>query len=77
MRNLTIAFAISAAVALAAFVTPSVHATSAAGNLGKLAPPSVTSPVEPAACYHRGRYCPRGLHWRCGPYHHHCWCAPC
>jgi len=76
MRNLTIAFAITAALAFAASFAPPVLAA-ATGGIGGLNLPAATSPIEPAACSGRNVNCPPGRHWVCGPYGHRCWCAPC
>jgi hypothetical protein len=73
MRHLTIAFAITAAMAFAASFAPSAEGAAMAG-MGTLAVPAADSPVTPVGCGGPGR-CPPGRHWVCGPYH--CWCAPC
>jgi hypothetical protein len=73
MRKFAIAFGVTAAVALAGGV-----AADAATWSGTLGLPSATknfSPVEKAACYGPGRWCPTGFVRRCGPWR--CKCVPC
>ncbi len=76
VRNLTIAFAITAAIALVTPFASPVQAT-VGSSVGKLAPRAPSLPVEPAACGGPGPHCPPHFHWVCGPYGHRCWCTPC
>lgn len=72
MRNLAVATAFTLTlgfVAATAWRAEAVPLT--------VAPVDVANPVQPAACGGPGRYCRPGRHWVCGPYGHHCWCAPC
>jgi hypothetical protein len=74
MRHLTIAFAITAAMAFATSFAPSTQAAAGAGGLGL---PAANPAVVLAACRGPGPHCPPRSHWVCGPYGHRCWCTPC
>ena len=69
MRRLTVAFAVTAFLALGgAFGT--AEAVPLAG------PVQATKPIHSVACNGRNANCPPGRHEVCGPAGH-CWCAPC
>jgi hypothetical protein len=76
MRKLAIALGVAAAMVFAGGLAWKADATPL--KTGTLNLPSAAknySPVEPAACYGWGRFCPPGYVWRCGPYR--CRCRPC
>ena len=70
MRNLTVAFAVIAAVTLGGAFgkAEAVPLASVPAQAGK--------PIHSAACNGRNANCPPGRHEVCGPAGH-CWCAPC
>lgn len=76
MRNLVTAIALTAAVAIGGALAWQAQAATSAGAI-PLASTPVTQSIQPAACRHPGPHCRWGHHLRCGPYGHHCWCAPC
>ena len=78
MRRLMITLAAAAAIVAAGSLTWQAEAQTSRGAAALPATVHNFSPVEKAACGPvRGRYCGRWHHLVCGPYHRHCWCAPC
>ncbi len=76
MRKLAIALGVTAAVALAGGFALNADAASwGSGTLGLPSAAKHYSPVERAACYGPGRWCPTGWVRRCGPWK--CKCVPC
>jgi hypothetical protein len=83
MRKLAMTLAVTAAVLGAGFLAWKAEATTniATATMGAMA--KTYSPIRKAACHGRGRHCPAGYHWVCGPAYdgqkppYGCWCAPC
>lgn len=74
MKKLLVAASLATAVAFAGAIGWQANAATPASPVpvaGKY------TPIHPAACRPGPGACPPGRHEVCGPYGHHCWCAPC
>jgi hypothetical protein len=74
VRNLIIAVAVTATVALGGALAWQAKAAAPASPVPLAGP---YTPIHPAACAGPNVDCAPGRHRVCGPYGQHCWCAPC
>ena len=66
---------ITAALVLTAFVIAASAQIQTRGAAGLRAQLQNATPIQRAACWGWGPYCPSGTIRRCGPYR--CWCVRC